>query len=116
MSEDPQAIDLSSLDPTRDPEHFDEIVAAITTEAADELARRGRPTPIIQLARWQRPMLAAAAVLAIISLTVMSRIELPDDTAEDPVGVAEALGVPDALAQWMWTDELPTTADLFSVF
>ncbi len=114
MSEDPQAIDLSPLDPTRDPEHFDEIVAAITTEAADELARRASATPITELARWQRPMLAAAAVLAIISLTVMSRIELPDVTEE--AGVEEALGVPSELAQWMWTDELPTTADLFSAF
>jgi hypothetical protein len=74
MSEDQQAIDLSSLDPTRDPEHFNEIVASITAEAADELARRAHPTPIIAVARWTRPMLAAAAVMAIISLTVMSRL------------------------------------------
>lgn len=116
MSEDPQAFDLSPLDPTRDPEHFNEIVAAITTEAAGELARRARPTPIIELGRWQRPMLAAAAVLAIISLTIMNRIELPDVTDVASAGVEEALGVPSELAQWMWTDELPTTADLFSAF
>ena len=116
MSEDPQAIDLSPLDPTRDPERFNQIVAAITAEAADELARRARATPFTELARWQRPMLAAAAVLAIISLTVMSRIELPDVTEDVTAGVEEALGVPSALAQWMWTDELPTTADLFSAF
>ncbi len=116
MSEDPQAIDLSPLDPTRDAEHFEQVVSAITARAADELARRARATPIIELARWRRPMLAAAAVLAIISLTVMSRLELPDTNAEATTGVAEALGVPSELAQWMWTDELPTTADLFLAF
>ncbi len=111
-------IDLSSLDPTRDRARFERVVASINERASDELAaRRSQTNAIAMLARWKRPMLAAAAVVALISGTILFSVRVPPvDLAPQTDGIAEAMGIPEALAQWIDDDRLPTTADLISAF
>ncbi len=111
-------IDLSAIDPSTDTARFERTIASITTAAADQLAaRRTNADAIVLLARWRRPMLAAAAIAALISGTIMATVRVPDySVAPETDGIAEAMGVPAAVAQWMAGDQLPTTADLFSAF
>lgn len=60
-------IDLSPLDPARDPERWTSLVAVtrLRVEAALE-SLTSRPTPAELLAGWLRPVLAAAALLAAV--------------------------------------------------
>jgi len=110
---DDDRIDLSELDPTRDEAHFDRLVGSIMERAADQLAeRRASSSPLMQLVQWRRPMLAAAAVLAMVSVGVLWRVQSPD-LVEETTGVAEAIGVPSLLAQGIRTNEMPTAAELF---
>ncbi len=113
-----QPIDLSSLDPTRDTARFERVVASINARASDQLAaRRSQTNAIAMLARWKRPMLAAAAVVVLISGTILFSVRVPPpDLAPQTDGIAEAMGIPEALAQWIDDDRLPTTADLISAF
>ncbi|UCF21184.1 MAG: hypothetical protein JSU87_07300 [Gemmatimonadota bacterium] len=112
MSED--RIDFSALDPTRDSERFESTVRAISAAAGPQLAaRRARSNVIVQVYGWWRPVLAAAAVIGVVSLGALSRTELsvPANT-ETEIGVAEAMGVPQQIAQWVRSDEVPTPAEL----
>ncbi len=117
---DPQdrLIDFSPVDPTADPERFDQLVESIIARAADELAaRRMQANPVLQIAAWRRPMLAAAAVVAVIAGTVLTQVRVPETMATaETDGIAEAVGLPVELAQWLWDGTVPSTADLFGVF
>lgn len=121
MTEDP--IDFSKLDPTADPVVFEALVRSITERAADQLAaRRARAGVMGQISRWTRPMLAAAAVLALLSIFTLARVRAPDGTMASsvdepaaPVDLAEAIGIPGQLASWVGDGTTPTTADLFTV-
>ena len=109
-------VDFSPIDPTADGARFDRIVDSIVQQAAEELAaRRARPNLLIQLVRWKRPMLAAAAVAAILSIAVLWRLESTDYTLET-TGVAEAIGVPSLLAQGIRENNMPTPVELFAAF
>ena len=113
---DDDRIDLSALDPTQDEAHFDRLVDSIMERAADQLAeRRAASSPLMQLVQWRRPMLAAAAVIAMVSVGVLWQVQRPE-VVEESTGVAEALGVPTLLAQGIRDNELPTTAELFAAF
>ena len=110
-------VDFSAIDPTADPVEFDRRVEAIITQAATELAsRRMRSNPVLQLASWRRPMLAAAALVAVVLATVLTQIQVPQQPLIETDGIAEAVGVPQQLAQWIWSDSLPSTADLYVAF
>ena len=120
MNDDAQdrPMDLSPVDPTADPERFDQLVESVIARAADELAaRRIRSGPVVQIAAWRRPMLAAAAVVAVLAGTVLTQTRIPETMAiEETDGVGEAVGVPVEIAQWLWEETVPSTADLFGVF
>ena len=109
-------IDFSALDPTRDQAHFDRLVDSVMARAADELAtRRASSSPLMQLVQWRRPMLAAAAVIAMVSVGILLQVQSPE-LVEDSTGVAEAIGMPSLLAQGIRNNEIPTTAELFEAF
>lgn len=111
MGED--RIDFSSLDPTQDQDRFDRLVGSVMEQAADELTRRGvSSNPLMQLLNWKRPMLAAAAVIAMVSGGILWQVQAPVGV-EETTGVAEAIGVPSLLAQAIRYNEIPTTAELF---
>jgi hypothetical protein len=106
-------IDFSSLDPTEDRERFDDIVRSITEAASGQLAaRRARADVFAQLASWWRPLLAAAAIMGIVSIGALARSQTVTTPAETEIGLAEAIGVPEQIADWVWSEEAPTAAEL----
>jgi|GEM_PF-1633969 len=116
---DDDRIDFSALDPTRDQARFDGLVGSIVDQAADELDRRRvSNSPLNLLVQWRRPMLAAAAVIAIVSVGVLLRVDTVNnaDYAAETAGIAEAIGVPTLLAQGVRQNDMPTTAELFDAF
>jgi hypothetical protein len=64
---EPDRIDFSALDPARDPDRWDRLVAAtrLRVEAAlDRLV--AAPDPLELMSGWLRPILAGAAVIATL--------------------------------------------------
>ena len=109
-------IDFSPLDPTRDQVRYARAVHRIMDHAALPLAaRRARTTPIGQVSRWWRPMLALAAALAVAAIGVLTRVT-PGAASTHEAGVAEALGIPTVVATWMTTGETPTGVQIFAAF
>lgn len=101
MIDDP--IDLSPLDPVRDPLAFDARVAAIARDAVippDE-------DVLAALATWARPALAAAAVIAAIAI-----YPLVHRTPPRRVTTAEILGVPTAVVELARSNTPPGLVDL----
>ena len=108
-----EQIDFSALDPTHDPARFDRRVAAIVSNAEVLLARRrARAGAMFQLARWQRPVAAAAALILLLAYAVISQLRPagPDLTGE--TGFSEAMGMPVQLVQWLGANEPPSPAEL----
>lgn len=109
-------LDLSPLDPTRDPVRFARAVRGIMDAATLPLAaRRARVTPIGQVTRWWRPMLAMAAALALAAIGVLTQVTPAVATSQE-AGVAEALGIPTVVASWMTAGETPSGAQIFAAF
>lgn len=105
-------IDFSPLDPTKNRARFDGIVGEIQRRAAPKLAaRRANLSVLAELQSWRRPLLAAAAMLAIACVGVFARVRVPEPEGSAG-GVAEAIGVPPQLADWIRSDELPSVAEL----
>jgi hypothetical protein len=105
-------IDFSPLDPTEDAERFERIVRSIMAAAARPLATRGARASVVgQLGLWWRPLLAAAAITGIVSIGALTRFQT-STMAEPEIGLAEAIGMPDQIAEWVRSDEVPTTAEL----
>jgi hypothetical protein len=101
MNEDP--LDLSSLDPTRDPSFADRVSAIVLA------ARVGSsPAVVDYLARWTRPALAAAAVIAALSvIPLVGRRRAPAGAT-----TAEILGVPPGIVAIARSATPPGVADL----
>jgi hypothetical protein len=110
---DEPTIDLTPLDPSRDRERWERRIAAIAALAAPELARRAveaageGESPALVLLGWFRPALAAAAVLAALSVTLLSA----GDPAP-PAVTAEALRLPEPVALWLGDEQPPTLAEV----
>lgn len=109
-------IDFSGLDPTQDAERFDAIVRSITEAAAKQLAaRRDRATVVGQVAAWWRPLLAAAAIVGIVSIGALARSETLAVTTDTELGLGEAIGMPQQVAEWVLTEDVPTPTELLVV-
>lgn len=103
-------VDLTPLDPAIDAARFEDLVRGVLGAAAPELARRQLPPPVYALiARWRRPVLAAAGLLAAASLAVLL---LTHPVSEQRETLAEAGGVPREWAAWAQADRNPTPAEL----
>jgi hypothetical protein len=86
------------------------LVAAIMSRAQPELARRSVDvSPMLVLADWARPALAAAAVIALVCVSVL-RSAAPH--VEPGSGLTDALAVPAPMNEWLISDRAPTVADL----
>lgn len=106
-------MDFSPLDPVQDAERFDGVVRSIMAAAGPTLAaRRSRAGVFGQVGLWWRPLLAAAAITGIVALAALARIEDSAQPSLAPTGLAEALGVPDQIAEWVRSDQAPTPAEL----
>lgn len=120
-AQDDAPLDLSPLAATADPAAFEELVARIMEASAPELERRRqralRPAPglLSLVAGWTRPILAAAAVVALISTGVLQRAPggAGGSTGEgDWTTLPEALGLPSTVATWLDEGRTPTSREL----
>ncbi len=106
-------IDFSPLDPSRDPQRFERIVNEISERAAPALAaRRAEGYVLGQVTRWWKQLLTAAAITGIVSVSTLARVEPPQPLESTEIGIAEAIGVPGGVADWLWSDEEPTAEEL----
>ncbi len=103
-----ERVDLSVLDPARDPLRWDRLVESVASGAWT--ARQRRLTVTHQLVTWARPALLAAAAAALIpwaaTLASKSGSERDTMTQSDPVFV---------LAQWAQSDERPSATRILQV-
>jgi hypothetical protein len=108
-----ERIDFSALDPTAEGDRFEEAVGRINAAVAPALAaRRARGSVVGQVAGWWRPLLAAATIAGIVSAATLALVEEPASGGESEIGVAEVIGVPEQIAQWVRNDKLPDPAEL----
>lgn len=112
---DSERLDLSVIDPLSDA-HEERLVRAITRRAGPELMRRAaQNSPIALVASWARPALAAAAVMVVLSSSVL-RMTRDARFAQTPdYGIVEALHLPAPVADWIVEDRTPTVRDLILV-
>jgi hypothetical protein len=105
-------VDLSALDPAWDELRYERLVRGVLSASQQELARRARmQTPLTVVGMWARPMLAAAAVVAILAGGVLFTLErtAPGEASDS---LAEGLGIPAPAAEWLTENREPTRADL----
>ena len=115
MPDDP--LDLTSLDPRRDPAHWQAMVHAVTERVAPAMReRRARATSVPILIRdWARVALPLAAALAGLAVGLSRLQPAPTQVAVsgmDPVQqwVAGDLAIP----AWLHGGRPPTPADLLT--
>ena len=98
-------LDLSALDPARDPAHWGRVAAGAVARADHALAQR--PADALTLiAGWRRPLLAAAAaaLLVLVPLEVaLERREPRDENVRGLVALTTA---------WAEGGRAPSGADL----
>ena len=104
-------IDFSSLDPTRDSAEFHRLSHDLADEAMS--ARRIPQVDLVsELARWTRPALAAAVVIAAGAAFVLVSASRSTSVPEPPV---DALGVPQAIVEWAHDNYQPSPVEVVSV-
>jgi len=103
--------DLSPLRP--DPERVDRAARAVLERTRGTLAGRQRTQGSVwgEIPAWERPLLAAAAVAAIVSIVVLLRAH-PTLQGGHETTLSEEAGVPAPLASWVDSDQPPDPAAL----
>jgi hypothetical protein len=61
-------------------------------------------------------MLAAAAVLLLVSVAALARLDATPTTADPSAEIAQAIGVPTQLARWVSSEQPPTTNQLLGTW
>ncbi|MEW5926555.1 MAG: hypothetical protein AB1941_03660 [Gemmatimonadota bacterium] len=106
MHEEP--IDLSPL--ALAPARRETLVATITARALAEAAVR---SPLALVVGWMRPTLAAAALVAAVSLGVLAAAEPGAAGGSTAMRtVADELNFPEPVAEWIAEERTPSDADL----
>ncbi len=106
MHEEP--IDLSPLHPA--PARREAMIAAITARVLAETA--AVRSPLAWVVGWMRPTLAAAAVVAAISLGVLAAEDESPSGSTAMRTVADELNFPEPVAEWIAEERTPSDADL----
>lgn len=102
---DERRLDLSALDPARDPARWRAVFDA-TLSRVDDVLLHSRQDPLTLIAGWQRPLLAlaAAAVLMLVPVEVaLERRETRVETVRGLVAVS---------TEWAREGRAPTGAEL----
>jgi hypothetical protein len=96
-----------------------QLVAAIMERAASEVPDPAAPDPLrreaidvnpmVILSEWLRPALAAAAVVVLISGSLLA---LTLDAPGPSVGLTDVLAVPRPANEWLVGERAPTISDL----
>jgi hypothetical protein len=103
---DDERLNLSALDPARDPGRWRAVMDATMAGVDGALLHRVRPDPLALIAGWRRPLLAmaAAAVLLLVPVEVaLERRETHRETLRGLVDVSTA---------WAQEGRAPTGAEL----
>lgn len=74
-------LDLTALDPLRDPDHWDRVMSA-TARRVDAVLARRRPDPLATLAGWTRPVLIAAAIAVVLLVPIELALETREPQVE----------------------------------
>lgn len=106
MHEEP--IDLSPL--ALAPARRETLVATITARALAEAA--AVRSPLAFVVGWMRPTLAAAALVAAVSLGVLATAEPGAQGSTAMRTVADELNFPEPVAEWIAEERTPSDADL----
>jgi hypothetical protein len=78
---DHDRLDLSELDPMRDAEQWERVMAA-TLVRVDAVLSRRTEDPLAAIAAWSRPLLVAAAAALVLLIPVEFALELREQRAE----------------------------------
>jgi hypothetical protein len=100
------------LDPSRDPERWEEMVRGIVERAAPILERYAARGPAELLASWLRPTLAAAAVVSALALGALAAAVREPETGAATIGLGDALSYPEPVTAWVSTGQTPTIEEL----
>jgi hypothetical protein len=106
--------DLAPLDPERDSARWERMVAGVMAAAGPELARRAslpQPGMLMLLGDWLRPTVSTAALLAAAAAAFLFTTETGTPAASGS-DLADALGYPTAVADWMDDGQTPTVEAL----
>jgi len=99
--------------------HLEALTMKIVAAAGPELARRQRENPEdetiwVVLGRWSKPVLSAAALVVVVSASVLGLSSTDDVDIEDPTfTMAEAL-LPEDVAPWYYPGNELTLAAMVS--
>jgi hypothetical protein len=102
---EPERIDLSPLG-------LDDLRRERIARAVLSRAQLGVRTPLAVLAGWARPTLAAAAVIAAVSLGALAWPGGPAEPAGSPMTIADGLRIPEPAADLIAEDRGVTEDDL----
>jgi hypothetical protein len=103
---DDERVDLSALDPVRDPGRWQAIMAATMTRVDGVLLNRARPDPLALIAGWRRPLLAMAAATVLLLVPVEVALERRETRQETLRGLV------DVSTAWAQEGRAPTGAEL----
>ena len=106
-------LDLSPLKP--DPERVDRAARAVLARARGSLEGRQRLRASVwgEFSAWNRPLFAAAAFAALLSLVVLLRVH-PTRPGEPEATLTEEAGVPAPVAHWVDSGEPPDAASVLT--
>jgi hypothetical protein len=110
-----EQIDLSAMEWKLETGREEELAERILAASGPTLARRSATArSTLDLTRWLRPVLAAAAVLAALSIATIQRIER--DGSSSSYGVTEdALNLPSPVGEWIARDDAPGMGELLAL-
>lgn len=122
MMFEPERQDLSALGPA--PERLERMVSTILERSALELKRRAAGAVRAPsfgvfdgLLAWSRPALATAAMLALLSLVALSRLERQGANAEAMSfrSYFQTASLPEPVELWMQQGDAPSALDMLVV-
>jgi hypothetical protein len=106
-------IDLTPLDPDRDPAWRRHLVQGVMARVAGRAPARRRYDTVDELLRIARPALLAASVIAVAALLGRRERHRSADIAPQ-FAVAEAMGLSGPLAGWVEQGRTPTAAEVLA--
>lgn len=102
---DERRVNLSALDPARDPARWRAVLDATLARVDDALLHR-RQDPLALIAGWRRPLLAAAAAALLVLVPVEVALERRETRVETVRGLVAAS------TAWAQEGRAPTGAEL----
>ncbi|HEY0017123.1 MAG TPA: hypothetical protein VGC13_12420 [Longimicrobium sp.] len=103
---DETRVNLSALDPARDPARWQGVMQATMARVDGVLLHRARPDPLALIAGWRRPLLAMAAATVLLLVPVEVALERREADRQ------ALRGLVDVSTAWAQEGRAPTGAEL----